>query len=355
MRLTIISPFPRSGRPSRAGGMAQSAQSLYDGLRRDGVLDLRKTPQDYRCPWLFLLSLVRNVVWADVIYVQISGAFTALTNVVVSSSLGGRLGKLVIVRYGGGMPEEFLAVYGTYFHRFLRNAHIVVNSSLAANSFRRRGYQTSIIPNVVDVESFLTAVHQPGTERVLVCRHLDPRYNIPMALHAFKTIKQEFPAATLTVTGDGPMREELIRLSKSLSLQDVVFHPMVPHSRLREIYAKADVFLNPTNSVEIPISLVEAAAAGLVVVSSDNGAIREFIRNEENGLLSTPNDPKMMAKLVITVFRNRRLMDILQKAARRRAERYSWNALREKYYDMFGASKNERFAKGTLEMEIEQV
>jgi glycosyltransferase involved in cell wall biosynthesis len=301
---------------------------------------------------MFLLRLVRNSLWADVIYVQISGAITAFTNGVFPSIFSGRLGKIVIIRYGGGYPETFLATYDRYFHRFFHDATVVVNTSLAANSFRIRGYKTWVIPNIAEVENFLTARREPGALRVIVCRHLDRIYNIPIALKAFKIVKQEFPSATLTVTGDGPMLEELRRLSESLSLRDVVFRASVPHSDLPGIFAKADVFINPTNAVEIPLSLVEAAAAGLVIVASDTGAIREFIQHNVNGLLSAPNDSEMMAKWVIALFHRSNLMSKFRRAARRSATQYSWSALRDRYYELCRrASRHELFRESVLESE----
>jgi glycosyltransferase involved in cell wall biosynthesis len=322
--------------------MAQSAQSLYDGLRQGGLVVVRKTPQDYRFPWLFLPRLLRNIVWADVIHVQTANIITALTNAIVPVVLGERLGKSCIISYKGGYPEEFLARYDSILRRFLRKAMILVTTEWMANCFRRYGYECFVIPNVVEVGAFLKVKHERGSQRLIVCRHPDRRYNIPMALRAFKIIKRKFPRATLTVVGDGPMRNELGLLSNELSLADVRFQPSVPHLELPKIYAKADLFLNPTNAVGIPISLVEAAAAGLVIISIDSGGIREFIQEGVNGFLIPDDDWRALAKLANIALRKSSLTKKLGDSAKRTAARYSWPELSFRFYALYNRVATEK-------------
>ncbi len=239
-----------------------------------------------------------------------------------------------------------MACYNRYLRHFFRNARILVTTSWAADCFRRRGYETWVIPNMVEVGAFFGTLHQPGNGRVVVCRHLNSIYNIPMALHAFRAIKQEAKDSTLTIVGDGPMRDELLRLSQQLALEDVAFHPSVPHSHPPRIYATADVILNPTNAVGIPTSLVEAAAAGLVMISVDSGGIRELIQHGVNGFLVPPEDWRAMAKWAITALREPNLRNSICDAARRTALDYSWRKLRVRFYALYRAVMVEK--SGTM-------
>jgi glycosyltransferase involved in cell wall biosynthesis len=333
LRITIVSPFLRKGTVGGAGGMARSAESLYNGLGAESLVEVRKTPQDYRFPLLFFARLVRNVMWADIIHVQIAGVIGAL-NVVLTVILA-HGAKRVIVAYAGGYPEEFLTRFYRYLYLIFRRTKILVPTCSAANCFRRRGYDTWTIHNIIEVDSFLKTRREPGRDRLIVCRHLKRLYNIPMALHAFGKIKQQFPSATLTIVGDGSMRDELVHLSRQLGLEDVTFHPSIPHAQLPKMYAKADLLLNPTNAVEIPMSLVEAAAAGLLVVSIDQMGIREFIQHGINGFLVPADDSQMMANYAIRALKEPDLRSRLQETAKRSAAEYSWQKLRSRYYALY--------------------
>lgn len=333
LRITIVSSFMREGRVGRAGGMARSAESLYNALGREGLVDVRKTPQDYRFAFLFLARLVRNVMWADIIHVQIAGIITAFD--VLLAVLLAHGPKQVVVAYKGGGPERFLARYNRYLHFIFHRTKILAPTWRVADCFRRQGYDAWAIPNVVEVDNFLAAKRKPGRDRLLVCRHLEHLYNIPIALQAFRTVKQQFPDATLTIVGDGSVRDELVHLSRQLALQDVTFIPSVPHTQLPEIYANADLFLNPTNAAGVPVSLVEAAAARLLVVSIDQMGIREFIQHGINGFLVPADDSQMMANYAIRALEEPDLRTRLQETAKRSAAEYSWQKLRSRYYALY--------------------
>ncbi len=131
-----------------------------------------------------------------------------------------------------------------------------------------------------------------------VCR-LTEKKGIAQALEALSQLRATAPAQEwrYTIIGDGPLREELVAQADASGLSDrVEFRGAVPHEQVRAALDAADVFLLPSLTAAsgdmegIPIVLMEAMAAGLLVVSSDHSGIPELIAADETGLLAREGD-----------------------------------------------------------------
>jgi glycosyltransferase involved in cell wall biosynthesis len=112
----------------------------------------------------------------------------------------------------------------------------------------------------------------------------------------------------LTIVGDGPLRPVLERLVTSHGLgQAVDLRRYVPHSELWSLYAAADVFILPavvTSSGDrdgLPVVLMEALAAGCIVISTPVSGISELVIDGVSGLLVPERDPVALATAVVRV------------------------------------------------------
>jgi glycosyltransferase involved in cell wall biosynthesis len=116
-----------------------------------------------------------------------------------------------------------------------------------------------------------------------------------------------------TIVGDGELREQLARQIASQSLGDCVelagFRPDVSRALL-----DADVFALPSHDEGMPISLLEAVAAGVPVIATAVGDVPKLIRHEDTGLIVAAGDPGGLARAILQVAADR-------DAAMARAER----------------------------------
>jgi glycosyltransferase involved in cell wall biosynthesis len=128
------------------------------------------------------------------------------------------------------------------------------------------------------------------------------------------------PGATLIIAGDGPDRQRLERLARSLGVADRVrlLGPQ-PHAALPALFAAADVMVLPTVSEGLANVWVEALACGTPVVTSDVGGAREVIDRPEYGRL-VPRDPVAIAAAVRDLLDDR----VPQASVRAGALRFSW-------------------------------
>ena len=136
---------------------------------------------------------------------------------------------------------------------------------------------------------------------VQTCR-LIAKKGLRTALQAFADFRRDYPNATFSIVGDGPMREELCRLAAELGVSEAVQFPgFLNQAQLNALYARAHLFLHPSELTEkqdqegIPNSMLEAMSTGLPVAATLHGGIPEAVRNGVTGFLVPERDPQALA------------------------------------------------------------
>src|SRR5437764_1106805 len=142
-----------------------------------------------------------------------------------------------------------------------------------------------------------------GEWRFLQASRLVQKKGLATALHAFTHFLGHYPRATLTIAGEGPMREELQELTRKLKIHDRVALPgfLLPE-KLRDIYYASHIFLHPSetgidgNQEGIPNAMLEAMATGLPVFATEHGGIPEAIENGVSGILVPERDHEALSE-----------------------------------------------------------
>ena len=101
------------------------------------------------------------------------------------------------------------------------------------------------------------------------------------------------------------------------------------------IYGMADCVVNPSTVDNMPISLLEAFASGLPVVSTDAGGIPDILAHDVAGLLVPVGDSDGMGHAVCRVLEDRSLAARLSAAGRAEAEKYAWPRVRTLWLDAY--------------------
>ena len=136
-----------------------------------------------------------------------------------------------------------------------------------------------------------------GEWRFVQAGRLIEKKGLPVTLRAFEVFVRQYPNATLTIAGDGPLLRELETLARELKIAErVSFTGFVSQERLREIYYRSHIFLHPSqigrdgNQEGIPNSMLEAMATGLPVFATEHGGIPEAIEHGVSGVLVPERD-----------------------------------------------------------------
>jgi len=327
--------------PPPTGGMAVQAQRLGDGLRGEGhvVWNVRSNALSYSSPLrrvkylrgvvnlaLFIAELVWLLPRADVVHIFSTSNLSFFLFTVPPALLGRLLGRRVIIHYHGGGAEEFFRAWPRAVLPVLRGADsLIVPSGFLVNAFARFGLAAVPIVNTLDLGRFRFEMHEPLQPRVLIARHLRFPYNVACGIRAFARLHVQFPNATLTVAGDGREREELERLCSELGLSRCVrFVGNVDNARMHDLFHEAHIYLNSSQIDNQPVSILEAFACGLPVVSTAVGGIPYMVRQGEDGLLADDNDDTTLAEHMVRLLSDAALARRLVLSGRERIAEYTW-------------------------------
>jgi glycosyltransferase involved in cell wall biosynthesis len=345
--------------PDILGGQGVQANTLVQNLRADGW-PLHFIPIDPRFPrglrWVrrvpYLRTLLNQALYlpslaalrrADTVHV-FSASYWSFLLAPLPAMLAGKLfGKRVILNYHSGEAEDHLARWGLLVHPWLKLAdEIVVPSVYLQRVFARHGYAARVIVNVVDTTRFRYRDRMPLRPRLLSTRNFEAHYRVEVVLRAFALLRQRCPDATLTVAGVGSEEGRLRRLAAELAPEAIRFTGRVEPARMPALLDAADLFVNASVVDNQPLSILEAMAAGLPVVSTATGDIAAMVRDGETGLTVPRDDPAAMAEAVAALLDDPDRALRLARRAHEEVERHTWARVSEEWADVY---ESERRAK----------
>lgn len=139
-----------------------------------------------------------------------------------------------------------------------------------------------------------------------------PLHGLPVIIKAIKLL-EEYRNIHFTIVGKGQLSDEIDRLKKDLEIKSVKFIPWVPYRKLAQIINNSDICLGIFDKGEkaqsvIPNKIYEAVAMGKAVITANSPAINELFKNNENIILSIPNDPHSLAKKILLLQSNPKLL-----------------------------------------------
>ena len=342
-RIAVIAPG--SDTP---GGQGVQARALADALRGEGA-EVQSIPVDPRFPgpllWLRRVPYARTVLnealylvglrrlrHVDVVHVFAASYWSFLLSPVPAILAGRALGKRIVLNYHRGEAADHLARWGVLVHPWLRLAdEIVVPSEFLQRVFARHGYPARVIRNIVDTWRFRFRERAPLRPRLVSTRNLEPYYRVEDTLTAFALLKARYPHATLTVAGYGTEEGRLRRLASRLDVGGIRFVGRVEPAVMPDVCDQADIFVNSSVVDNQPLSVLEAFAAGLPVVSTGTGDIAAMVRHGETGLVVPPRDPPALARAVTAVLEDPHRARLMARRAREEVRKYTWGEVRREW------------------------
>jgi colanic acid/amylovoran biosynthesis glycosyltransferase len=158
--------------------------------------------------------------------------------------------------------------------------------------------------------------HKTGSAEcnLLMVARLVEKKGIPFAVEAVSQLVDRFPTARLRVVGEGPLREETEKLVSSLGLTGKVeLLGARPNTEVARLMRESDALIMPsitaTNGDQegLPVTLIEAAAAGLPAVATRHAGIPEIVRDGISGFLVPERDPAAIAEKLSLLLGNEEL------------------------------------------------
>jgi glycosyltransferase involved in cell wall biosynthesis len=286
--------------------------------------------------FVFLFRLWRQEQRVDTVHIFAASWLYFFVVVAPAILVSRARGKRIVLTYHGGAAPDFFRRWGAVVRPLVRLADVVTAPSTFLASLIRTQLDcaASIVPNVLDTAGFSYRRRTTFRPRLLVNRHLEKIYDVESVLKAFGEVQQRYPEATLWVAGSGSQKAYLHEIAERL--QNVTFLGAVPHEEMPVVYDQCDILVNASRVDNFPGALLEASAAGLVVVSTAAGGIPAVYRDGETALLVTPGDWQALAAAVERVLDSPARAAQLAEAGLRLVRACEWRAVRPLLYATYG-------------------
>ena len=234
-------------------------------------------------------------------------------------------GVPVVVMYYGGGINEFMKKWGFVALPVFRSmSAVVVASEFVGGALRKYGLNPFVIPHLLEKERWPFRFRTEALPRFLWVRTFHPTYNPIMAIRAFQLIQREVSEASLTLVGTGEMELEVRSMVNDLRLRNVLFMKHLSHEELVEAYDQNDIFLNTSSFDNQPVTILEALASGIPIISTNAGGIPYVFEDAEIGYLVPVNDHEAMAEKALTLLKNPQTVRHMSERSQTFTQRFCW-------------------------------
>lgn len=243
-----------------------------------------------------------------------------------------RVGRPYILTLRGGNLPAFSERWGWRVRNLLGSAAAVTSPSpYLVEMMRRFCDEIELLPNPLELANYEFVHRSEPAPRLVWLRAFHEIYNPTLAPRIVARLVDEFPDIRMTMfgpdKGDASLQATK-RVAAELGVSDRFDFPgSVPKAKVPRAIATGDVFVNTTDIDNTPVSVLEAMACGLCVVTTNVGGIPFMLHDGVDALLVPPRDEEAMAAAVRRVLTDRALASSLSRNARHKVEQLDWSAI----------------------------
>jgi glycosyltransferase involved in cell wall biosynthesis len=198
----------------------------------------------------------------------------------------------------------------------------------------------SVISNGIDLKKFDDVIYDEvfrenyaaKNERIVffVGRLVNEK-GVDVLLNAVAKILSNCDEVKFVIAGTGPCLNNLIELSQKLNISNkVYFTGFVSEEVLLKLYKCSDIAVFPSTYEPFGIVSLEGMVAGIPVVVSDTGGLREIITHKEDGMKFYSGNSNSLADCIIELLRDEDLSNRIRNVALQKVHRlYNWNNITE--------------------------
>ena len=334
-RLCFLGPMV--GR--NAGFVVTQGERLSIHFLNEGydVVASSASPNRYRRLLDMVATLLRERLRIDVVIIHVYGGRSFVVEDIVSW-MARRFDCQVIMSLHGGAMPEFMASFPRWSARVLARAHAMsAPSEYLARAARSRGFTCQVIPNVVDVEQYSYRPRSRLRPRLFWLRTFHEIYNPFMAVRVLARLRETHPDATLVMAGQNKgLQAKTQQLARDMRVDGAIRFPgFLDSDGKNAAGTETDIFINTSRIDNMPVTVVEACAMGLPVVSVGVGGILDLLRHEQTGLLVPDDDTEAMTAAIRRLLADAALAERLCLNGRRLAERSDWARVRLQWEQLF--------------------
>jgi glycosyltransferase involved in cell wall biosynthesis len=320
------------------GNTATSLVVLGELLEREGYTIIYASSQKNKL--LRMLDMVfKTIRYArKVDYVLIDTYSTVnFWYALVISQLCRLLGVKYIPKLLGGDLPNRLERSRFFCDLIFKNAYQNVAPSMYLYSvFKDKGYANLLhIPNSIELGNYQLDRKVFDFPRILWVRSFAQLYNPVLAVKVLIAIQKKYPLAKLCMVG--PKKDESYETTVAYAKDNnvaVSFTGKLSKKEWANLSADYNLFLNTTHFDNTPVSVMEAIALGLPVVSTNVGGIPFLLQHEKNALLVGDNDLEDMVVQIERLFNEPQFANALVTNAYDLIQGFDWSIIRKQWIDL---------------------
>jgi len=213
--------------------------------------------------------------------------------------------------------------------------------SYYVNNFPRIRDKVIMIPVGIDTEMFkpmdkiaLREKYQlnKANKVILYVGRYKKEKGLDLLIKAFRKVQNEIPNCKLVLVGDGPEKQDLLKVTLGLELKDIVFMDPLEHDKIPEIMNCADVFALCSLYEGMPTVVLEALACGVPVVSTDVGGVYKVVRDGKTGYIVKSRTADAIASKLIEALNNGHKF---KENCVKMAKEYSWGKITKQIEEVY--------------------
>lgn len=244
----------------------------------------------------------------------------------------------VITLRGGNLPD-FSRRHPLRVRRLLNRATVVTApSDYLITQMKVYLPDIVLIPNPIDLHLYTFVSRSVPAPRLVWMRSFASIYNPLLAAEVVSLLCEDFPDTSLTMIGPDKGDGTLHMFNAKIGTLDIstriVNLGSITKSEVPTQLQRGDIFLNTTNIDNTPVSVIEAMACGLCIISTNVGGISYLLEHERDSLLVPPEDPEAMAGAVRRILTEPGLAERLSHNARVKAECFDWAKILPQWENM---------------------
>ncbi|WP_286760426.1 glycosyltransferase family 4 protein [Salegentibacter sp. UBA1130] len=320
------------------GGAPTSIDKLSPLLRNEGFEV--KTFSSHKNQVLrlseMLTSIIKNKSWADYVLIDTYSTRNFWYAVLTAQLCRNLQLDYILLLHGGELPlrlKKNLQLSASLF----KNAKLnIAPSRYLFEVFQKAGFTNlKYIPNSIFLKDYPFKSRKVLKPKLLWVRAFAEIYNPMLALKVLEELLIEYPEAELCMVGPNKdsSYKECVNYAEKNKLP-VKFTGKLTKPEWIALSEEYDIFLNTTNIDNTPVSLIEAMALGIPIVSTNIGGILYLLQHEETGILVPPDDESAMLSAIRKLVGDQDLAKKLSRHARRQSEKFDWEIVKENWKEV---------------------
>ncbi|NND87899.1 MAG: glycosyltransferase family 4 protein [Flavobacteriaceae bacterium] len=207
------------------------------------------------------------------------------------------------------------------------------------DAFKQRGFENLIhIPNTIELDRYSFQQRKVIAPHLLWVRSFTEIYQPKLAIEIIEQLRNQYPNSTLTMVG--PPKDKTFDECKSYVERHhlpVTFMGMLSKNEWIDLSAEHDIFINTTNFDNTPVSVIEAMALGLPIISTNVGGMPYLITHEKDGILVPPKQVKPFVQEIISLLNDPDKVERISKQARQKVEMFDWHTVKHQWNELFNS------------------